>query len=484
MALPSFADCRSALLKGEVSCVEIAQLALDVIQTTNPSLNAFTHIDSESALQLAKSIDRAIAEGAQLPLMGLVLGIKDVLSTVEWPVSCSSNILEGYRPPFEATSVARLRSAGALLIGRTNCDEFAMGSTTESSAHGPTLNPRNPAYVPGGSSGGSAAAVAAGMCHAALGTDTGGSIRQPAAFCGVLGLKPTYGLISRYGLIAYASSFDCVGPITNTPEVASQILSQMAGHDPNDATSTDRSSGDLEFCSGGSIDGLRIGLPEEYYGAGLHSEVRRILDHTAERMQSAGAELVRMSMPHTSYGVAAYYILAAAEASSNLSRYDGVKFGLRSSSEAHSLEQMYTTTRSRGFGFEVKRRIMLGTYVLSAGYYDEYYGKAQRARALIRKDFDDAWDKVDILLTPVTPVAGARIGEWDEDPLQMYLSDIYTVTANLAGIPGLAMPAGKTSEGLPVGVQLLGAPFSESKLLMAAKAMMEPEANSSENTFS
>lgn len=473
MALPSFADCRSALLEKRISCAEIAQLALDAIQEKNPSLNAFTHVDAESVYQSAETIDQALAQGERLPLMGLVLGVKDVLSTTEWPVTCSSKILEGYRPPFEATSVARLRSAGALLIGRTNCDEFAMGATTEYSAYGPTLNPHNLEYVSGGSSGGSAAAVAAGMCHAALGTDTGGSVRQPASFCGVLGLKPTYGLVSRYGLVAFASSFDCVGTFTHSAEVASEILLHMAGSDPSDATCMDRSYFDVNFSEKQSIRGLRIGLPEEYYGEGLDPEVRKLVDQTASALESEGANLVPVSLPHTAYGVAAYYILTAAEASSNLSRYDGVKYGLRYSDEDDSLEDMYAGTRSSGFGFEVKRRVMLGTYVLSAGYYDAYYGKAQRVRNLIRKDFDEAWQEVDVLLTPVNPAAGMRVGQRDKDPLQMYLSDAYTVTANLAGIPGISIPVGSTTKGLPVGVQLLGAPFSESTLLSIGKAIME-----------
>lgn len=473
MALPSFADCRSALLEKRISCAEIAQLALDAIQEKNPSLNAFTHVDAESVYQSAETIDQALAQGERLPLMGLVLGVKDVLSTTEWPVTCSSKILEGYRPPFEATSVARLRSAGALLIGRTNCDEFAMGATTEYSAYGPTLNPHNLEYVSGGSSGGSAAAVAAGMCHAALGTDTGGSVRQPASFCGVLGLKPTYGLVSRYGLVAFASSFDCVGTFTHSAEVASEILLHMAGSDPSDATCMDRSYFDVNFSEKQSIRGLRIGLPEEYYGEGLDPEVRKLVDQTASALESEGANLVPVSLPHTAYGVAAYYILTAAEASSNLSRYDGVKYGLRYSDEDDSLEDMYAGTRSSGFGFEVKRRVMLGTYVLSAGYYDAYYGKAQRVRNLIRKDFYEAWQEVDVLLTPVNPAAGMRVGQRDKDPLQMYLSDAYTVTANLAGIPGISIPVGSTTKGLPVGVQLLGAPFSESTLLSIGKAIME-----------
>ena len=472
MDLPSFAHCRSALLEGSMGCVDIAQRALDVIEKKNPILNAFTHVDAESVYRSAESIDQAVANGETLPLMGLVLGVKDVLSTTEWPVTCSSKILAGYQPSYEATSVSRLRRAGALLIGRTNCDEFAMGATTEYSAYGPTRNPCNTEYVPGGSSGGSAAAVAAGMCHAALGTDTGGSIRQPAALCGVLGLKPTYGLVSRYGLVAFASSFDCVGPFAHNAEVASQILAEMAGPDRNDATSCITST-EVNASVQRSIRGLRVGLPQEYYGEGIHDEVKKQVDQTAHSMESAGAKMVTLSMPHTTYGIATYCVLTAAEASSNLSRYDGVKYGIRCFDGAHTLDDMYTSTRSQGFGFEVKRRIMIGTYVLSAGYYDAYYGKAQRVRNLIQRDFHEAWEKVDVLLTPVTPTAGVKVGEWGNDPLQMYLSDAFTVTANLAGIPGLSIPVGKTADGLPVGVQLLGPPLSESALLSVGKEIME-----------
>ncbi|MCY4000030.1 MAG: Asp-tRNA(Asn)/Glu-tRNA(Gln) amidotransferase subunit GatA [Bacteroidetes bacterium] len=472
MALSSFADCRNSLLEGKTTCTEIVRQALDVIDEKNPSINAFTHVDADGVYQSAESLDQRIARGERLPLAGLVLGIKDVLSTSEWPVTCSSKILEGYRPPFEATSVARLRNAGALMVGRTNCDEFAMGSTTEHSAYGVTLNPHDQSFVAGGSSGGSAAAVAAGMCHAALGTDTGGSIRQPAAFCGVVGLKPTYGLVSRYGLVAFASSFDCVGPMAQNPRDARQILYYMMGNDPKDATSLDHSSLMTESQEDIPLDGLRVGLLSEYYGDGIQDEVTHYLDQTADHLQSHGAELKTIDMPHIAHGIAAYYILATAEASSNLSRYDGVKYGVRIQGDEHSLESMYTATRGYGFGFEVKRRIMLGTYVLSAGYYDAYYGKAQRVRSLIRNDFDEAWKKVDVMLTPVTPTAGARIGEWGNDPLQMYLSDAYTVTANLAGIPALSVPVGKAANGLPVGVQIIGPPLSESRLLSIGEKIM------------
>ncbi len=460
-------------MEGNTSCVEIAQLALAEIDKKNSSINAFTHVEAKSVYQSAELIDQASAHGKNLPLKGLVLGVKDVLSTKEWPVTCSSKILEGYRPPYEATSVARLREAGALLVGRTNCDEFAMGATTEFSAYGPTLNPHNMEYVAGGSSGGSAAAVAAGMCHAALGSDTGGSIRQPAAFCGVVGIKPTYGLVSRFGLVAFASSFDSVGTLASDIETASQVLFCMAGWDPNDATSVDYDYKRESPTAHQSIRGLRIGIPTEFYGEGLDDEVKQIVDQTAHTLQSAGAKLVSLSMPHTRYGIAAYYVLATAEASSNLSRYDGVKYGIRRLGDGQGLEDMYARTRGQGFGFEVKRRIMLGTYVLSAGYYDAYYGKAQRVRNLIQNDFHNAWKEVDVLLTPVSPTAGARVGKWGNDTLKMYLSDVNTVPANLAGVPGLSVPVGKTSGGLPVGIQFLGAPFSESRLFGLGKVAME-----------
>jgi len=473
MALPSFANSRSALLNGSLTAVELAQLSVETINKENPHINAFTYVDADSVCQSAQSIDERLARDENLPLAGLILGVKDVLSTTEWPVTCSSKILKGYRPPFEATSVARLRQAGALLIGRANCDEFAMGSTTEYSAYGVTKNPNNVKYVAGGSSGGSAAAVAAGMCHAALGTDTGGSIRQPSAFCGVVGLKPTYGLVSRFGLVAFASSFDCVGPITQSPYEAWQILCHMSGTDPNDATCIDYSPEKSAYSPDMPIDGLRVGVLSEYYGEGLEDEVHHLMDQTAQNLKSQGAQLISVSMPHIEYGIAAYYILAAAEASSNLSRYDGVKYGIRHLGDEESLESMYVQTRSQGFGFEVKRRIMLGTYVLSAGYYDAYYGKAQRVRSLIRQDFEEAWKKIDVLLTPVTPTAGACIGEWGNDPLQMYLSDAYTVTANLAGIPAVSVPVGKVDDGLPVGVQVLGPPMSESRILSVGQRIME-----------
>ena len=474
MAPLTFAQSHRALERGEVTCAEIAAGFLKVIEAKNARLNAFTFVDPAAVIRQAQAVDQALAQGADLPLAGLVLGIKDVLCTKDWPVTCSSRILKDHIPTYEATAVARLRKAGAIFIGRTNCDEFAMGSTNETSCYGPVRNPVCDGYVPGGSSGGSAAAVAAGMCHAALGTDTGGSVRQPAAFCGIVGLKPTYGRVSRSGLIAYASSFDCVGTFTHSVEDAAQMLRIMDGQDALDATSAPVSGLSENFQTENADTTLRIGLPEEYFADGLDATVRKSIDRLATDLEETGADVLPVSMPHTGYGVAAYYILAAAEASSNLSRYDGVRYGLRDHANDHgtSIERLYTESRSKGFGFEVKRRIMLGTYVLSSGYYDAYYGKAQRVRTLIRQDFDRAFEHVDLLMTPVSPVPGIKEGAWDQDPLQMYLSDIYTVTANLAGVPGLTVPVSNLEAGMPLSVQLLARPFDEARLLRTGRLIM------------
>lgn len=470
MAPLTFARTRRALVRGEVTCTEVVAEFLAVIRQRNGQLNALTYVNDEQARLQAIKVDQALSKGINLPLAGLVLAVKDVLCTKDWPVSCSSGILRGFEPVYDATVVARLRSAGAVLIGRTNCDEFAMGSTNETSCYGPVRHPTCNGYVPGGSSGGSAAAVAAGMCHAALGTDTGGSVRQPAAFCGVIGLKPTYGRVSRNGLIAYASSFDCVGTLTWSLEDAARILRVMEGKDPLDATSAPDANV-LEDVR--SDQPLKIGLPKEYFGDGLESEVRETIDRLAADLNTEGAQVVPVSLPHTEYGVAAYYILAAAEASSNLARFDGIRYGCRSMAGPDTLiDQMYTATRSAGFGFEVKRRIMLGTYVLSSGYYEAYYGKAQRVRTLIREDFERAFNQVDVLLTPVAPVCGIKEGAWGDDPLKMYLSDIYTVTANLAGVPGISVPIGQYIGGLPAAVQLLTGPFDEAKLMRAGQLIM------------
>ncbi|HET6567930.1 MAG TPA: amidase family protein, partial [Rhodothermales bacterium] len=445
-------------------------------------------------------------------LTGMVMAVKDVICIQGQRVTCGSRILEDFRSLYSATAVERLHEAGAIFIGKTNCDEFAMGSSNENSHFGPVRNPRNPDYVPGGSSGGSAAAVAAGMCHTALGTDTGGSIRQPAAFCGVVGLKPTYGRVSRYGLVAYASSFDCMGPFARTIEDAAAVLGIIAGHDRWDSTSAQVPVPDYRAALQGSVAGLRIGLPRQYFAEGLDAGVRNMLEEQVAALKELGARVVEVSLPHTDYGIAAYYVLATAEASSNLARYDGIRYGYRADlkdvrrsleSERRALvdaladaeaigddtelaalrgrldaqdsflQRLYVQTRTEGFGEEVKRRIMLGTYVLSSGYYDAYYAKAQKVRTLIRRDFDAALEEVDVILTPATPSPAFRIGEKTDDPLEMYLSDVYTVTANLAGIPGLVVPIGDHPDGLPVGLQLLGRPFDEASLFRTGHAVTQ-----------
>ena len=387
--------------------------------------------------------------------------------------TCGSRILENFVAPYDSTAVARLRQAGSVLVGKTNMDEFAMGSSTESSYFGPTRNPRDPERVPGGSSGGSAAAVAANETILALGSDTGGSVRQPAGYCGVVGLKPTYGRVSRYGLVAYASSLDQIGPLAKDVEDAALLLGAIAGHDPKDSTSVDMAVPDYRAALGGDIKGLRAGLAREHLGAGLDREIHRAVMRSAERLQEAGAELVDVSLPvaaHPEYCIGAYYLIAMGEASANLTRYDGIRYGYRAG-DARSLREVYCQTRSSGFGAEVKRRIMLGTYALSAGYYDAYYLKAQKVRTLIREDFDRAFSRCDVLLSPVAPTVAFRLGENLDDPLQMYLNDIYTVSVNLAGIPGIALPVAANSEDLPIAVQLLAGPFQEELLLRAAHVL-------------
>jgi aspartyl-tRNA(Asn)/glutamyl-tRNA(Gln) amidotransferase subunit A len=406
-------------------------------------------------------------------LEGVPVAVKDNLCTLDLPTSCASRILEGYVSPYEATAVRRLRAHGARIVGKTNMDEFAMGSSTENSAFGPTLNPRDRSCVPGGSSGGSAAAVAAGVVPCALGSDTGGSVRQPASFCGIVGIKPTYGRVSRYGLVAFASSLDQVGTLGATVDDAALLLQAIAGHDPRDATSARREVPDW---SGGAepssdrLDGLRVGVPTEYFTEDLDPEVRRLADEALERLRSAGAEVSRVSLPHTSYAVPTYYILAPAEASSNLARYDGVRYGLRWR-DARSIREVYEESRTRGFGSEVIRRIAVGTFALSAGYYDAYYGKAQKVRALISGDFDRVWSGgADLLFTPTSPTPAFPLGERTADPLSMYLSDVYTVTANLAGIPGMSLPIGSV-RGLPVGGQLLAPRWEEGRMIRAGRVL-------------
>ncbi len=471
---PTFAADRQRLLRGETSCEELVSSYLDVAVDRNPGLNALLTVREEGAPADAKSVDARLRSGDSLPMAGAVVAVKDVLCMTGEQVTCGSHILEGFRSLYTATAVKRLTDAGAVVIGKANCDEFAMGSSNENSYFGPVRNPADPERVPGGSSGGSAAAVAAGMCNLSLGTDTGGSIRQPAAFCGIVGLKPTYGRVSRYGLVAYASSFDCVGPMANGVGDVAAALSVMAGRDPGDATSAPVAVPDYGEDPTRSIDGLRVGIPSEFVGEGLDPEIRSRLDDAVEALRSAGAAVSEVTLPHTDYGIATYYILATAEASSNLARYDGVRYGYRaredrSESQPGGLVEMYARSRTEGFGAEVKRRIMLGTYVLSSGYYDAYYGRAQRVRTLIRRDFDNAFSEVDVLLTPATPTTAFEIGSKVDDPLAMYLSDIYTVTANLAGIPGLVVPAGRSHAGLPVGLQLLGRHFDEGTVFAAGR---------------
>jgi aspartyl-tRNA(Asn)/glutamyl-tRNA(Gln) amidotransferase subunit A len=432
------------------------------------AINSFLALSRERALAQAARVDGLGEEAG--PLAGVPIGIKDVLAMTGAPATAGSKILAGYRPPYDATAVTKLEAAGAVLLGKLNCDEFAMGSSNENSAYGPVRNPRALDRVPGGSSGGSAAAVAAGFCAATLGTDTGGSIRQPAAFCGVVGVLPTNGRGSRYGLIAFASSLDRVGPITANVADAATMLSVLAGKDPRDATSADRPVDDYVGTLRQPVAGLRVGVPEEYFGEGLDGDIRAAIERVLDGLKAQGCELVKVSLPHTKYGIPAYYVLATAEASSNLSRFDGVRFGLRSQ-ESKTLSAMYRRTRDEGFGAEVKRRILLGTYALSAGYYDAYYRKAQQIRTLVTRDFLEAFTKCDVMIGPMTPTPPFRLGEKTDDPLQMYLADVYSVAASLAGICGMSVPCGLTGEGLPIGVQVMGPHFGEATLLRVGLAV-------------
>ncbi|MET0851039.1 MAG: Asp-tRNA(Asn)/Glu-tRNA(Gln) amidotransferase subunit GatA [Candidatus Rokuibacteriota bacterium] len=455
---------------GEATATQAAREHLERVAAVDPQVRAFLFRAPEArVLAEAAEADARFRAGAPRgPLDGIPVAVKDVLTTRGIPTTCGSRILEGFVPPYSATAVTRLAEAGAVLLGKLNMDEFAMGSSTEHSAFYPTRNPWDLARVPGGSSGGSAAAVAADMAVATLGTDTGGSIRQPAAFCGTVGLKPTYGRVSRYGLVAFASSLDQIGPFTRDVAGAAAVLQAIAGHDPRDATAVDAPVPDYLAALEAGIDGLRVGIPAEYFIEGMDPEVERAVRAAIEVLRSLGARTEDVSLPHTEYGLAAYYVIAPAEASSNLARYDGVKYGRRAPG-GRDLIDMYGRTRAAGFGAEVKRRIMLGTYALSAGYYDAYYGKAQRVRTLIRRDFERAFERVDVVLGPTTPNVAFKMGE-KEDPLQMYLNDVFAVPANLAGLPGLSVPAGFTAAGLPVGLQLIGRAFDEATLLRAARA--------------
>lgn len=455
------------LASGEVRAVDVCRAALDRIERLS-DLNAFITVTADGAMARAEEIDRAVEGGEQLPpLAGVVIAVKDNMVMRGVRTTAGSRILFNYKPPYTATAVERLQSAGVLIIGKTNLDEFAMGSSTENSAYGPVKNPWDTTCVPGGSSGGSAVAVAAGMVMGALGSDTGGSVRQPASFSGVVGLKPTYGRVSRYGLIAFGSSLDQIGQFANCVEDVARILGVVAGHDPNDSTSSDVAVDDYLSAITGEVRGLRVGVPREYYGAGLDPDVKEKTEAAIKKLEEMGAEIIDVSLPHTEYAVPVYYLIATAEASSNLARYDGVRYGFRAEGAA-TLKEMYSRTRDQGFGAEVKRRIMLGTYALSAGYYDQYYGKAQKVRSLIERDFRNAFARCDVIATPTSPTPAFKLGEKTDDPLEMYLSDIYTITANLAGVPALSLPCGLSSGGLPIGIQLIGKQFDEARLLRTA----------------
>ncbi|QOX80163.1 Asp-tRNA(Asn)/Glu-tRNA(Gln) amidotransferase subunit GatA [Trichlorobacter lovleyi] len=460
-------DLQAQLQARQVSSVEITNSFLNRIESTDQSINAFITVTKEQALLDAAAADQRIAAGDCAPLTGIPVALKDIFLTEGVRTTCASKMLDNFIAPYDATAWARIKSQGAVLLGKLNQDEFAMGSSCENSAFGPTRNPWNREHIPGGSSGGSAAAIAAQQAVATLGTDTGGSIRQPASHCGCVGLKPTYGRVSRYGVIAYASSLDQVGPITRDVTDAALLLEAIAGHDPKDSTSVDCPVPNYTAALKQGVKGLKIGLPKEYFIDGLDADVQQAMDQAIATYRRLGAEFVEVSLPHTNYAVATYYLIATAEASSNLARYEGVRFGHRAKDTAGLIDLMMQS-RSEGFGAEVKRRIMLGTYALSSGYYDAYYIKAQKVRTLIQQDFIEAFKSVDLLLTPVAPTPAFRIGEKTADPLQMYLSDIFTIPVNLAGICGISVPAGASSTGLPIGLQLLGRPFGEETILRAA----------------
>jgi aspartyl-tRNA(Asn)/glutamyl-tRNA(Gln) amidotransferase subunit A len=460
---------RDAVRVGEVSAVEVCRKALERIDAVR-GLDAFLNVPAERALARAAELDALPADRRSLPLLGVPVALKDNLCTEGVPTTAGSRILAGYLPPYNATVVARLEAAGAVVVAKTNCDEFAMGSSTEHSAFKPTRNPWDPARSPGGSSGGSAAAVAARAVPLALGSDTGGSIRQPAAFCGVTGLKPTYGRVSRYGLIAFASSLDQVGPLAASVADAAACFDAIAGPDPKDATSASSPAAPTATALTGDVQGLRIGVPRTLLATGVDAGVLAAFEAALEALRDAGAALVEIQLPRSPHAVPVYYLVAMAEASSNLSRYDGVRYGRRAP-DAGSLTEMYDATRDEGFGAEVKRRIILGTYVLSAGYYDAYYLKAQQVRTLIRQDYDTAFEQVDLVAVPTTPTAAFELGSRTANPLQMYLEDIFTVGANLAGLPAISVPAGFTADRLPVGLQLTGRPLEEAVLLRAADAL-------------
>ncbi len=473
----SIQEARALLARGAISAVALTEAVLDRILAVDDQVKAYLCLAPEWALEQAAEADRRLAErgaAAQVaqPLLGIPLAIKDVICVEGLPTTCGSRILENYLSPYSATAVEKLQAAGAILLGKTNTDEFAMGSSTENSAFFATHNPWDLARVPGGSSGGSAAAVAAGLALGALGSDTGGSVRQPAAFCGVVGLKPSYGRVSRRGLVAFASSLDQIGTLTRTVSDAALLLAAIAGPDPLDSTTVDSPVPDYAAALDGSLAGLRVGVPGEYFVEGIQPEVAAAVRQAVEVLAGLGAEVLEVSLPHTDYSLPAYYLIAPAEASANLARYDGLRYGSRPSggAEIDDLWEHYCQTRGQGFGPEVKRRIMLGTYALSAGYYDAYYLKASQVRTLIRRDFDQALSQCDVLVAPTTPATAFRLGEMVDDPLQMYLQDVFTLALSLAGLPGLSLPCGLDGAGLPIGLQLMGRAFDEATVLRVAHA--------------
>jgi len=477
----SAVELREKIAAREISAVEATQGYLDAIDKTDPQIGAFTQVLAERARAQAAEVDKRLDAGQGAgPLAGVPMAIKDNLATPYGRTTCSSKTLADFRAPYCATAVEKLQAAGAVILGKTNMDEFAMGSSTETSHHGPTRNPWDTTRVPGGSSGGSAAAVAAGLCPAALGSDTGGSIRQPAAFCGVVGFKPTYGRVSRFGLVAYGSSLDQIGPIARDVTDCALLTNVIAGHDPKDSTSVPAEAPDCLAELDQPIENLRIGLPVEFYSDALDAEINAAIHQAADVYRSAGAQIVEVSLPHSridrdaagdlsSYAVACYYIVAMAEASSNLARYDGVHYGHRTAEKPADIIELYSRSRAEGFGEEVKRRIMLGTYTLSAGYYDAYYNKALKVRRLIKNDFDKAFETCDALLCPATPTTAFALGEKTDDPLTMYLADIYTISVNLAGLPGISIPAGLSKDHLPIGMQIIGPALSEPTVLRVAR---------------
>ena len=467
MHQPTIIQARHQLKEKKYSAVELLDAVYKRIDVVDGKVKAYIHLTRDIAHRQAEEADQKLAAGEDAPLLGVPIALKDLICMKGTHTTCASHILENFVSPYDATVVKRLKEAGAVLIGKTNMDEFAMGSSNENSYFHVTKNPWDLNHVPGGSSGGSGAAVAANECMGALGSDTGGSIRQPAAFCGITGLKPTYGRVSRFGLVAFASSFDQIGPMTKTAEDAAILMNVIGGHDPMDSTSADVPLPDFTAALSNDVKGLKVGIPKEYFGKGLNADIEKTVLEAIKTLESMGMQAIEVSLPHTEYAVAAYYILACAEASANLSRYDGVKYGYRSE-HADNLMDMYTNTREEGFGEEVKRRILLGTFVLSSGYYDAYYLKGQKARTLIKQDFEEAYKKCDLMVGPIAPAPAFKLGEKLDDPLQMYLSDIFTISANLAGIPAMSIPCGQSKDNLPIGLQLMGKHFDEETLLNVA----------------